>query len=104
MLCPVLSQRTVLPAYALSDTVTSHDDITLCACHALSGTDIAYLPMRCPVLTERICLRACYALSGTDIAHHHQASKDKRTLLFCDAVQTSRVVYRPTRSLCHVRY
>eukprot|EP00961_Rhodomonas_salina_P304811 3941737-Rhodomonas_salina.3 len=46
--------------------------ICLCACYAMSGTDLAYaakntLAMRCLVLPYPICLRGSYAMSGTHL-------------------------------------
>eukprot|EP00961_Rhodomonas_salina_P050275 675179-Rhodomonas_salina.3 len=35
----------------------------------MHGTDLAYRPMRCLVLSQRIGLRACYVMSGADAAY-----------------------------------
>eukprot|EP00961_Rhodomonas_salina_P244289 3301299-Rhodomonas_salina.3 len=63
--CPVLSARmAALDEYnAMVDRVeATMTGISLRACYAMSGTDIAYATKM-----TGISLRACYAMSGTDI-------------------------------------
>eukprot|EP00961_Rhodomonas_salina_P073203 983480-Rhodomonas_salina.2 len=59
--------------YAMSGTDLANDDVSLCACYAMSGTEIAY---------GAISLRACYTMPSTDLAYGATSlSESERAIL-----------------------
>eukprot|EP00961_Rhodomonas_salina_P023236 312190-Rhodomonas_salina.1 len=78
--------------------------IRLPASYALPGTNLAYLPTRCPVLTYVYRLRTAYAPSGTNLAYLPTRCPVLSCVYLPKRCPVLSNAYLPTRFLDDVRY
>eukprot|EP00961_Rhodomonas_salina_P302172 3940745-Rhodomonas_salina.10 len=70
------------------DTDLAYAAICRRACYAMSGTEIAYAPMRCPVMTSHILLPAGISLRAYSCSYSHRNPGTKTPLpAYADAMR-----------------